>query len=62
VPRAAADQVGGTTAANGHARPGPADRQPPPAEPLANGDPQRPAADAAAAVARLRGRTEAVRG
>ena len=54
VPRGAADQVGGTTpAANGHARPGPAER-------LAVGEPQRPverqpAADPAAAVARLRG-------
>jgi hypothetical protein len=69
APRAAADQVGGPAAANGHARSGPTERQPPrggrqapPAEPLADGDPQRPAADAAAAVARLRGRTEAVRG
>jgi len=65
VPRAAADQVGGPTpASNGHARPGPAERQPPPpAERLPDGEPQRPVerpphADPAAAVARLRGPTD----
>jgi Helicase conserved C-terminal domain len=71
APRAAADQVGGgpAAAANGHARPGPAQRPPPPAERIADGEPRRPVERrprrrAAAAVARLRGRTaeEAVRG
>jgi len=65
APRAAADQVGGTApASNGHARPGPAERRPsPPAERLADGEPQPPVAgpphaDPAAAVARLRGPTD----
>jgi Helicase conserved C-terminal domain len=70
APRVAADQVGGpAAAANGHARSGPAQRQPPPAEQIADGEPRRPVerrppAAAAAAVARLRGRAaeEAVRG
>jgi Helicase conserved C-terminal domain len=70
APRVAADQVGGpAAAANGHARSGPAQRQPLPAEQIADGEPRRPVerrppADAAAAVARLRGRAaeEAVRG
>jgi hypothetical protein len=65
APRAAADQVGGTApVSNGHARPGPAERRlSPPAERLADGEPQPPVAgqphdDPAAAVARLRGPTD----